>query len=160
MIEDLDIAIVKQDVAVFLQKMTIDGASVKVESSSLNTNEGNQDVVNINITLPDPKMLIGHSGYTLFDLSHLFKIILNKKLKKYFYINLDINDYKKKKVEFLKNLAESVADEVVLTKEKKVLLPMPAYERRIIHAKLAERQDVKTESQGEGLDRCVVVALR
>lgn len=140
--------------------MTIDGANVAVESFFLPNSDGSQDIVNIDITLPEPKMLIGQSGYTLFELSSLFKIILNKKLKKYFYVNLDINDYKKKKIEYLKTLAESVANEVVLTKEGKVLLPMPAYERRIIHAKLAERQDVKTESQGEGLDRCVVVMPR
>ena len=73
---------------------------------------------------------------------------------------MDINDYKKKKVEYLKNLADCIANEVILTKEKKVLAPMPAYERRIIHAQLSARQDIKTESQGEGIDRCVVIEPR
>jgi spoIIIJ-associated protein len=77
-----------------------------------------------------------------------------------FYFNLDINDYKKQKIEYLKNTAKSLADQVVQTKEDKVLLPMSSYERRIIHAELAQRTDVITESQGEGLDRHIVIKLK
>ena len=57
----------------------------------------------------------------------------------------------------MKETAKSLADEVVLTKEEKVLAPMSAYERRIIHLELAERENVKTESIGEGLERRLVI---
>ena len=50
-----------------------------------------------------------------------------------------------------------MADEVVLTKKEKILSPMPAYERRIIHLELAERKDVSTESIDQGLERKVVI---
>ena len=90
----------------------------------------------------------------------LLKTILNKKLKNVFYFNLDINDYKKQKLEYLKNMAKNLADQVVLTKEEKILLPMSSYERRIIHAELAQRTDVITESQGEGFDRHIVIKLK
>ncbi|MCD6402414.1 hypothetical protein J7L36_00985, partial [bacterium] len=73
------------------------------------------------------------------------------------YINLDINKYKKKKTEYLKELANSVADQVALTKKEKVLPPMQAFERRIIHLELADRSDVTTESIGKEPERRVVV---
>jgi len=85
------------------------------------------------------------------------RMILNKSLQKVFYLNLDINDYKKKKVEYLKFLAKDSADEVSFSKEEKVLLPMSSYERRIIHTELSQRSDIITESQGDGFDRHVVI---
>ncbi|PIR71473.1 MAG: hypothetical protein COU43_02475 [Candidatus Nealsonbacteria bacterium CG10_big_fil_rev_8_21_14_0_10_37_25] len=74
-----------------------------------------------------------------------------------FFIDLDINGYKKKKLDYLKELARSLADEVALTKKEKNLPPMAAYERRIIHLELAGRSDVTTESIGEEPERRVVV---
>jgi len=70
---------------------------------------------------------------------------------------LDINDYKKKKNEYLRELARSVADEVSLSKKEKILGPMPPYERRVIHMELAGRSDVVSESIGEGPERRVGV---
>ena len=115
------------------------------------------DVVNLDIKLEEPQILIGQGGQTLFEIQRLLRTILNKKLQKVFYLNLDINDYKKKKIEYLKDLAKNLADQVSLTKEEKVLMPMSPYERRIIHAELSKRTDVATDSQGEGFDRHVVI---
>mgnify|MGYP001604118674 CR=1 FL=1 len=67
------------------------------------------------------------------------------------------NLFKKKKIEHLKSLAQNIANEVSLTKEKKILFPMPAYQRRIIHMELAKRQDVVTESEGDGDNRCIII---
>ncbi len=117
----------------------------------------NINTVVVDIKIDTPEILIGEKGQTLVEIQRLLRIILNKKIEKSFYIDLDINDYKKKKIEYLKDLAKDLADEVVLTKEEKALFPMPAYERRIIHLELAERADVTTESQGEGVERKVII---
>jgi spoIIIJ-associated protein len=85
------------------------------------------------------------------------KEILRKKIEEQFFIDLDINDYKKKKTEYLKEVARTTADDVSLTKKEKQLAPMPAYERRIIHLELADRSDVITESIGEEPERSVIV---
>lgn len=113
----------------------------------------------INLKTEEPQILIGERGQTLAEIQHLLKIILKRKLniKESFYIDLDINDYKKKKIEYLKELAISVADDVTLTKKEKMLDPMPAYERRIIHLELASRSDVITESIGQEPERRLVV---
>ena len=113
------------------------------------------------IELEEPQALIGEGGKTLLSIQHLLNKILRKEFKDepIFYIDLDINDYKKKKNSFLKELARSSADEVALSKKEKELRPMPAYERRIIHLELKDREDVQTESIGQGLERRVIIKL-
>ena len=115
------------------------------------------ETVPINLKTDDPQILIGEGGQTLVEIQHLLKVILKRKISEPFYIDLDINDYKKKKIEYLKELARSVADEVALTKKEEQLAPMPAYARRIIHLELAGRQDVTTESLGREPERRVVI---
>jgi len=111
----------------------------------------------INLKMTEPQILIGEKGHTLFEIQHLLQIILRKKIEENFYIDIDINDYKKKKIEYLKELALSTADDIVLTKKEKALPPMPAYERRIIHLTLSQRSDVITESIGKDPERRVVI---
>ncbi len=111
----------------------------------------------INLKTDDPQILIGEGGQTLVEIQHLLKTILKRKIQEPFFIDLDINGYKKKKIEYLKELAKSVADEVALTKKEKSLASMPAYERRIIHLELAGRQDVTTESIGQEPERKVII---
>lgn len=160
MIEE-EIEKIKEFVLDFFKKMTMPAESLEVkffevQRGALESNK--KDSVAIDVTAYEPQILIGQQGQTLFELERLLRIMLNKKLQKDFYVNLDINDYKKKKREYLKNMAQNSASQVALTKEKKVLPPMASYERRIIHAELSDHKDVMTESRGEGLERCVVIA--
>jgi spoIIIJ-associated protein len=116
-----------------------------------------EKTIPVRIKTDEPKFLIGQNAKVLISLQRLLKLILKRKTGEDFYIDLDINDYKKKKIEYLEETAKSLADEVFLTKKEKILPPMPAYERRIIHLELSKRSDVLTESQGEGEERRVVI---
>jgi len=149
MLEENELVIVKEAIEEFLQKMTIADVEVRVVAK--------EDGVEANIKLQEPQFLIGSQGQTLSDLGRLMSIITTKKLKKNFHLKVDINEYRKKKIEYLKNLAKDMADEVAFTKEKKILEPMSAYERMVIHTELAQRQDVVTESWGDGADRHIVI---
>lgn len=140
---------IKKTVKEFFEK-----ASLEVEIEFLPPNDL---TLPINLKTEDPQILIGERGQTLSELQHLLKAILKRKIKENFYIDLDINDYKKKKLDYLKEMARSLADEVALTKKEKILPPMPAYERRIIHLELAGRQDVATESIGKEPERQLVI---
>ena len=116
--------------------------------------------INVNLKTEEPQILIGEAGQTLNEIQYLLKIILKKQIKEHFYLDIDINDYKKKKIEFLKEKAFLVADEVSLTKKEKELALMSAYERRIIHLVLSERQDIITESIGRGYERRIIIKPR
>ncbi len=116
--------------------------------------------INISVKAEDANILIGQAGETLLEIQHLIKTIINKTSKETVYIDLDINDYKKKKADYLKQLARISADEVSLTKRMKILAPMSAYERRIIHLELANREDIATESIGQGVSRKIIIKPR
>ncbi len=149
MLTKKDLESIKKIVEEFFKKTTFE---VKIEFLP-----PKEFVLPINLKSEEPQILIGEAGQTLAEIQHLLKAILKRKIKELFFIDLDINNYKKKKIEYLKELARSVADEVVLTKKEKQLAPMPAYERRIIHLELAERKDVTTESIGQEPERKIVV---
>jgi len=116
-----------------------------------------EETLPVKIQTEEPQILIGEGGQTLADIQHLLKVVLKKEIQESFYIDLDINGYKEKKINYLKEMARSVADEVALSKKEKMLAPMPAYERRIIHLELAERSDVVSESTGKEPERRVVI---
>ncbi len=142
---------IKKEVAIFFEKM-----SFSVEIELLPQKELTLPIV---LKTEEPQILIGEKGKTLAEIQYLLKIILRRKIKieKPFYIELDVNDYKKKKIEYLKELAREVAKEVALTKNEKILPPMSAYERRIVHLELADYPNITTESIGQEPERKIAV---
>lgn len=168
MIEKNDIKNIKEEAEKFFQKMTISVSEIKVDLSNDESDEYDKkesttdikEVVDLKVFVGEPQIVIGQGGQTLFEIQRILRMILNKKLQKIFYLNLDINDYKSKKVEYLKSLAKDLADQVSINKETKVLFPMPAYERRILHKELAKRTDITSESEGFGIDRHIIIKAK
>ncbi|MEK7519212.1 MAG: R3H domain-containing nucleic acid-binding protein [Patescibacteria group bacterium] len=162
---------IKDVVEDFFQKMTIEARiEIEVETPQKSTSPEEifqsearpaeqEEIPNvlINVNTQEPQLLIGERGQTLNEIQQLLRAILKKKIKEFFFINLDISDYKKKKTEYLKEMARILADEVSLSKKEKWLPPMSSFERRIIHLELAERKDVVTESVGEEPERKILV---
>lgn len=70
---------------------------------------------------------------------------------------LDIDGYKASKNQTLVDLANKVAEQALKIERNIHLDPMSAYDRRIIHTTLQGRDDVTTESTGEGEKRHVVI---
>jgi len=140
---------IKKIIREFFSKTSLE---VEIEFASLK-----EETLSVNLKTPNPQILIGEGGQTLLEIQHLLKSILKRKIQDNFYIDLDINNYKKRKIEYLKELARSMADEVALAKKEKILSPMPAYDRRVIHLELAEREDISTESVGEEPDRRIII---
>ena len=140
---------IKKTVEEFFRKATFE---VEIE-----VREEEEGAVLINLKNEEPQVLIGEGGQTLAEIQHLLKAILKRKISEPFFINLDINDYKQKKYEYLKETARLTADEVSLTKKEKTLPPMPAHERRVVHLELSNRSDVITESLGEEPERRVII---
>lgn len=158
MVSQRDIEKIKKITEEFFQKMTIE-AEIEVKNPKDKT-------FSINLGIDDPQILIGEGGRTLNEIQHLLKLIIRRKLTtgeeltEPLFIDLDISDYKKKKYQYLKELARSLADEVALSKKEKTLQPMSPAERRIIHLELAERKDVTTESIGQEPERKIVIRAR
>ncbi len=130
----------KMDVSAAVEVMPVKDATVPVE-----------------VKMEEPQVLIGQNGETLFEIQHLLKIMMKRRFSESFYVDLDINNYKKKKIEYLREFARSNADEAALSRRERILPPMTPYERRIVHIALAERRDITTESFGEEPRRKVVI---
>ncbi len=113
----------------------------------------------INLTITGDKMshLIGYKGKTIEAFQSLLNSMLQKEDEEYAKIFVEINDYKKKKEEKLRRLANKMASNCVKFRRPIKLEPMSAYERLIIHRELADRKDVETESIGEEPRRRVVI---
>jgi len=101
--------------------------------------------------------LIKEGAVGLSSLQYLLRLIIFRKNLSNDFIILDINNYKEKREEYLNKLAQETADNVRKIKKPITLEPMSAYERRIIHLKLAEQSDIATESTGLEPERKVIV---
>ena len=117
----------------------------------------NEDEINFAIESSDNPLLIGKDGKCLDALLTLLKLYISKLSDDKMMVGLDIGGYRANRKRQLEVLATKTAKEVARTKIEVKLKPMNAYERKIIHEKLAEWRDVYTESEGEGLDRALVI---
>ncbi|MGM0411582.1 MAG: RNA-binding cell elongation regulator Jag/EloR [Bacillota bacterium] len=102
-------------------------------------------------------LVIGHRGETLDAMQYLTSIYINKELEEYFRVLLDAEGYRDRRRETLERLAERLADKAKRKKRKVVLEPMPPHERRIIHIKIKENNNVKSYSEGKEPYRKVMI---
>ena len=117
----------------------------------------NDEELNIAIESSDNPLLIGKDGRCLDALLTLLKVYIQRLSDDSIMVGLDIGGYRANRKRQLEVLATKTAKEVAKTKIEVKLKPMNAYERKIIHEKLADWRDVYTESEGEGADRALVI---
>lgn len=102
-------------------------------------------------------ILIGHRGETLDALQYLVSLVVNKDGGEYRYVQLDTENYRVKREQTLIRLARKSAAKVAQYGRPYVFEPMKPYERRVLHAALADFEGVTTHSEGEDNDRHVVI---
>jgi spoIIIJ-associated protein len=141
---------IKNFIKEFFEKMGFDvDFNVLIENS----------IIKIDLKTNEASYLIGEKGEVLFNIQHIIYLLLKKNIKDFNFasLELDINDYKKKKINFLKSMISDIADEVALSRKEIVLPPMSAYERKIVHLQIAERKDVVSESVGQEPERKIII---
>ena len=108
-------------------------------------------------------VLIGHHGETLDSIQYLANLAANKKVagekREYCRITLDVENYRLKREETLRDLARRKAEKVLRYKKSVMLEPMNPYERRIIHSEVQKIEGVSTNSIGSENNRKVVLYL-
>jgi spoIIIJ-associated protein len=102
-------------------------------------------------------LLIGKNGKTLDSIQLLVRQAIYSNSNIYANIILDVEDYKEKHQRSIEMLAKKLAKEVVNTQIEIKMDSMNSYERRLVHNILKDFKGVKTESEGEEPDRCVVI---
>ena len=102
-------------------------------------------------------ILIGKHGQTLDALQYLTNLTTNQGENSRHFIMLDVENYRQRREETLKQLAIRLAGRVKRSREKVVLEPMNGYERKVIHVTLQRDDHVRTESEGQDPYRHVVI---
>ena len=108
-----------------------------------------ENMIKIEIKGQQAGFLIGHRGEALDSLQEILKYIANKHLETRLRVILDIEGYKEKRKRILENRASNKVKKVLETKRNSLFEPMKAYERKIIHTKLQDVENIKTISTGE-----------
>ncbi len=147
--------LIKETTQEVLKKMGFE-AKVIVTTSLSEDNERENMVVEIDS--PDSKFIIGKQGATLISLQHILKLLVRSKIDDYVNFSVDVNGYKKQQENYIRDMAQDVAQEVVLNGRASTLEPMNSYDRRLVHLELEKNPKVKTESIGEGEDRKVIIS--
>lgn len=134
------------------------GFPVEVKSISKKVKESEMPVLSINLKTSEAQMLIGKQGLVLADIQLLLRKLIKKNIGEEMFLNLDIDNYKKNKENYLRDVAQETADEVSSTGVTKELLLSSPFDRRVVHTELADRLDVKAESVGIGEDRKIIIS--
>ena len=104
------------------------------------------------------ELLTGPKGEVRQALQHLLNRMVNRGEGSRYHLQLEINDFWKRREDELREMAARLADEAISTGAEVVTEYLNAQERRIIHVTLREDARVKTYALGDGMIKRLAVA--
>ena len=116
-----------------------------------------EDGAEFDVNGDDIGFIIGHRGETLDALQYLTGLVVNHIHDEYFRVIINIGNYREKREKTLEVLGRKLAFRACKTGEKVSLEPMNPYERRIIHTAVQKVRGATSWSEGENLQRHVVI---
>ncbi len=140
-----------------LSAMGLGKIHVEVERAEPGPSEDEVPPLLVGVTGPDAGVLIGRDGEALNAFQHLVRLLVGRKMKGWVHVVVDVQGYKAKRAERLRDLAHRMADQAVDTDRTVILQPMPPHERRVVHVALYDDSRVTTESIYEGERRRVTI---
>ena len=156
--EDQALQVARDTVAELLEKMKV---TAEVSASFIEDDDYNgRKPILVEIHGDDLSILIGRKAETLNALQYITSLIVGKELGRSVPLSVDVEGYRTRRKEQLKQLAHQLADQVVQTGRSQALEPMSPSERRTIHIELRDHPEVYTESAGNGDHRKVVIYLK
>lgn len=102
-------------------------------------------------------LVIGKKGATLDALQYLVNRIIFKAPGEKPLVTVDAEGYRGRREDSLVDLAKRLAEKVERSGKPVPVEPMSAHDRRVVHMALADHPHVRTESEGEGAGRRVVI---
>lgn len=104
--------------------------------------------------------LIGYRGAALESLQYLLNVVVGNKTgyKKRVYLNIE--NYRQKREDTLKSMADRIVNKVIENKRRCKLEPMSSFERRVIHTYLSGREKIVTKSEGIEPNRYLIIEYK
>jgi spoIIIJ-associated protein len=115
------------------------------------------ETAKLNVRGDDLGVLIGRRGEKLASLQHIVNLIVAKREGQWNRIAVDVENYRGRREDQLREVAERAAKRVVQSGKIIQLEAMPALERRIVHLALRDNDRVRTQSVGVEPNRRIVV---
>ncbi len=147
--ESVDLEYAKSYLAEIIKGLNIDGATLDASY--------NEGVVSIELSCEDYGIIIGRRGETLDSIQYLMSLAMKKHTNAYVRVAINVGNYREKRNETLRHLAEKNSAYVLRTKRRYTFEPMNPYERRVIHTAVQEIEGVESRSIGSNQDRRVVI---
>ena len=148
--EKTKVGLTKEYITNILTAMGLSGFTI--------TESGDDEHAVLNIEGQGLGVIIGRRGETLDAIQYLASLVANRLGGDYFRITVDSGDYRSKREQTLKHLAEKLSKTVARTGRSSTLEPMNPYERRIIHSVVSGIEGVSSKSIGEEPNRRVVIS--
>lgn len=130
--------------------------NINIETEVIEAN----DIFNVLLVSNNNSILIGKEGKTLNCLQTLIRQSIKNNTQLLIKLNLDVSNYKIKKLKNIEKLVKGIATDVENTQISVSLDSMNSYERRLVHKIIDEYPLLTTESIGEGKDRHVVIKYK
>lgn len=112
----------------------------------------------LNISGDKISPIIGRRGELLDSIQYLAGLVANSQEKNYFRLTINAGDYRQRREKALESLGRKIAFKAIKTGKKIRLEPMTTYERKMIHLVIEKIDGVESWSEGEGIDRHILVA--
>ena len=139
---------VENDVVTIAKKLlTMMDINLEIEIT-----KSSEHFVLINLYGPDNGIIIGKKGKTL----NSFEFLLNT-LVKGCKVEVDVEGFKEKRANTLRDLARKMAEKAIQTDKAVKLNPMPPRERKIIHEIINKYEELDTYSEGKDPKRYIVI---
>lgn len=102
-------------------------------------------------------VIIGKYGRTLDAIQLLLKQTIKNKFNINVKIDLDIENYRKNKLNKIKKQVVKIIEDVQSSQIDAILDPMNSYERRAVHLIASEYDNIKTVSVGRESNRHIII---
>lgn len=119
-----------------------------------------ENTINLILDIQDKGVIIGYHGEVLDSLQLIFSLIIAKKINRFIPVSIEVGDYKKNRIEFLKGLTLRTKEKVLQENKEFSISGLKSWERRIVHLFLQDDQEVMSESTGEGKERTLIIKPR
>jgi len=116
------------------------------------------DVVVVNVTGEDLGILIGPKAATLSAIQDLTRTVVQRRSEPAEgRLVVDIAGYRARRRAALQSFARKIAEEVLASGKPRVLEPMNAADRKVVHDTIAELEGIESRSEGEEPYRRVAI---
>ncbi|MDE1548310.1 RNA-binding cell elongation regulator Jag/EloR [Jeotgalibaca caeni] len=123
------------------------------------TTEESKNAITFHIDTNKPGLIIGKHGKIVNALQTLAQTIYQQRERRRVSVVVNVGDYRERRANILENIADRTAERVLRTKQPVFLEPLPAFERKQIHARLSRNERIKTHSEGKEPHRYLVVEI-